>query len=239
MNDYYHKTVNKFQPDFKDVGCFFKEYLKKYIKPDSNILDVGCGRNAFGEEYYKIARKRVGVDPDKDALSENKLMDQKICCAIKDIYDISKIANSFDVVIAQWVLEHMDNPERDIRAISKLCKKDGHFIFMTTNVYSPVMLFSKICPTFLKKLLRKKMFGTDEDDTYPTKYRINSISKIDQVMRNNGFQKVDLKAVGTLGYFAFNKYILIGKIFLNKFCDKINFGSPFKTHLTGVYRKVE
>ena len=156
MNDYYHKIVKKFQPDFKDVGYFFKEYLKRYIKSDSNILDIGCGRNAFGEEYYKIAKKRVGVDPDQNALADNKLMDQKICCAIKDINNNSEIKNSFDVVIAQWVLEHMADPKRDIQAISKLCKRDGHFIFMTTNVYSPVMLFSKICPTFFKKLLRKK-----------------------------------------------------------------------------------
>ena len=50
MNDYYHRIVNKFQSDFKDVGYFFKKYLKEYIKQDSDILDVGCGRSAFGEE---------------------------------------------------------------------------------------------------------------------------------------------------------------------------------------------
>jgi 2-polyprenyl-3-methyl-5-hydroxy-6-metoxy-1,4-benzoquinol methylase len=224
--------IKKFCPDFKDVGCFFKKYLQQYITNDSTILDIGCGRQSFGEKYYKIAKHKIGIDPDQDALRDNNLMDEKLCCTIQKIPDT---IGQFDIIIAQWVLEHMQCPDEDIRIIGNLCKKNGYFIFMTTNIYSPIILLSKIIPTFLKKYLRKVLLKINEEDTYPTVYKINSIAKIDHYLSINGFKKVEVKKVGVLTYFAWNKYILLCKIFFDRTIGRLNFP---KTHIVGIYKKI-
>lgn len=229
----YENIVKKYYPHFKDVGYFFKQYLEQYISNDTSLLDIGCGHQAFGEEYYKKAKHRVGIDPDPDALKDNKLMDEKFCCATQHI---PNTIGQFDVIIAQWVLEHIQHPDEDTRIIGNLCKKDGYFIFMTTNIYSPLILLSKISPTSLKKFLRKILLGIQDEDTYPTAYKINSVSKIDYYLLKNGFEKVEVKKVGVLTYFMWNKYILLTKIFFDKTVGRLNFFP--KTHIVGVYKKI-
>jgi 2-polyprenyl-3-methyl-5-hydroxy-6-metoxy-1,4-benzoquinol methylase len=228
----HENLINKLYPDFKDVGYFFKKYLEQYIKSETRLLDLGCGRQSFGQEYYQKAKIKVGIDPDAEALYDNKLMDEKHCLAIQDIPDNF---GEFDVVIAQWVFEHLQNPSEDIKRISKLCKKDGHLIFMTTNIYSPIIFLSNLFPIALKKYLRKLFLKINEDDTYPTVYKINSIAKIDYYLSQNSFQKVEMKKVGVLTYFSWNKFILIAKILFDRTIGKI---VPVKTHIVGVYKKI-
>ena len=225
--------IKKYYPNFKDVGYFFKQYLDKYITNDSTILEIGCGRQSFGDKYYKRAKYKVGIDPDKEALKDNTLMDKKICSTIENIPETT---GEFDVVIAQWVLEHVQNPEKDIRKIQKLCKKNGHFIFMTTNIHSPLIMLSKILSTSSKKYLRKILFDIEEDDTYPTVYKINSVSKIDLYLSKNGFKKIEIKKTGVLTYFSWNKYILLCKILYDRTIGKV---IPIKTHIVGVYEKIK
>lgn len=224
--------IKKFYPDFKDVGYFFKEYLRHYITKESILLDIGCGRQSFGEEYYKRAKRKIGIDPDQNALQDNNLMDEKFCC---NIQNIPSTIGQFDIIIAQWILEHLQCPNEDIQIISNLCKKNGYFIFMTTNIYSPIILLSKIIPTFFKKYLRKVLLKINEEDTYPTVYKINSISKIDYFLSKNGFQKVEIKKVGVLAYFEWNKIVLLCKIFFDRTIGKF---IPNKTHIVGVYKKI-
>jgi 2-polyprenyl-3-methyl-5-hydroxy-6-metoxy-1,4-benzoquinol methylase len=227
------KIINLFYPNYKDVGYFFKKYLDKYVTKDALLLDIGCGRQSFGDEYYKKAKYKVGVDPDEEALKDNKLMDKKVC---SDIENIPQSLGKFDVIIAQWVLEHIQNPKEDMKKIGSLCNKDGHFIFMTTNIYSPVTLISKVLSTGIKKKLRRKLFNIDEEDTYPTVYKINSASKIDYFLKEAGFEKVDIKKVGVLTYFSWNDFVLVGKIFFDKTIGRLNI-LP-KTHIVGVYKKI-
>lgn len=221
-------------PHFKDVGYFFKEYLTRYITPDSRLLDIGCGHQAFAQEFYETAKWRVGVDVDRASLAANKIMDEKYPGTIEELPDSLE---KFDVIIGQWILEHLENPDAVVRRISGLGKPGSYFIFMTTNIYSPMVLLAKLTPTFLKKILKKFFLNIPLEDTYPAPYRINSVGKIDKHFTKHGFEKVEVKTVGVLTYFAFNRYVLRTKIFLDKILDRFSFTKIFNTHLVGVYRK--
>ncbi len=227
--------INKYYPDFKDVGYYFKNYLKVYLKPGVKLLDIGCGRQAFGEDYYKKAALKVGLDTDQKALAENKLMDEKIWA---DIENVSLKIGKFDVIIAQWVLEHISNPEKALKNINQLCQKNGYFIFMTPNLLSPLIFLSKIFPITLKKYLRKILLGIKEEDTHPTYYRLNTLSKIDRLLSQNSFQKIEVQKIGVQIYFSFNRYVLLVKKTYDRLSLQLNPNSPFKTHLVGVYKKV-
>jgi len=229
------QLIKEVNPDFKDIGYYFKKCLDKYIDQDTRLLDIGCGRQTFGVDYYKKAAEWVGVDPDKEALADNTgPMQQKLNFAIKDI---PESIVQFDLVIAQWVLEHLSDPDIEIKKISQLCKPGGYFIFTTTNLNSPLVWLSNISPTKIKKNIRKSTLGIDEEDTYPTKYLINRPAKIDRCLKEQGFESVILKTVGVLTYFAFNRHVLRAKVLFDKFVEKISFGRVFRTHIIGVYQK--
>lgn len=229
------ELIDKYFPDFQDVGYFFKLLLKKYITPETRLLDVGCGHKAYGAEYYKKAKWRVGVDPDTEALAANELMDEKI---LSKIEDLPVFAEKFDLVISQFVLEHIENPDEVIKKISAATKSGGHFIFMTSNLHSPLIALSKITPTFIKKYLKKYFFGIDARDTFPTKYRINTLSRLDFYLRRHGFHKSEVHMVGVLTYFSFSKIVLFLKVALDKILDKFSYFDRFRTHIVGVYEKV-
>lgn len=229
------ELIDKYFPHFQDVGYFFKLYLQKYITPESRILDVGCGHQAFGAEHYKVAKWRVGVDPNKEALDSNTLMDEKI---LSDIEHMPDFAEKFDVVISQFVLEHIATPDEVVKKVAEACESGGYFIFMTSNIYSPLILISKFTPTFMKQLLKKHFLGVDERDTFPTKYKVNSMAKLDYYLTKHEFRKVEVRMVGVLTYFSFNKAVLFAKSWLDKITDPFRFFDRFKTHIVGVYEKV-
>lgn len=230
------ELIYKYFPEFQDVGYFFKNYLKQYITPETRLLDVGCGHQAYGAELYQIAKYRVGIDENEEALAENPLMDERI---ISDIEHMPEFKEKFDVVVAQFVLEHVVNPDQVAEKIAKACVKGGHFIFMTGNIYSPLMLVSKITPTFLKKILKHVFLGIARHDTFPTKYRINSIAKLDFYFEKHGFKRIEVKRVGVLTYFAFSKPVLFAKAWLDRYIfDQFKIFQVFNTHLVGIYEKV-
>lgn len=229
------EVIRSYAPDFRDAGDRFKEYLKKYITPKTRLLDIGCGRFTFGAEYYKVARERVGIDPDAENLRENALMDQKICASIEDLPDG---AGMFDVVVAQWVFEHLENPEKAAEIIARHCVAGGCLLFVTSNLYSPVMLLSRIVPTAWKKFLKRVFLGIAERDTFQTYYRINTLSKIEAVLARAGFRRIALERVGAINYFAVSRSMLIGKIFWDRFFSRIRIFDFFQTHIVGVYGKV-
>ncbi len=230
------ENIARYAPHFKDVGYFFKGYLNRYLTADTlRLLDIGCGHQALGQEFYQRAKWRVGVDLDKAALDANKLMNEKFFLSIERLPNFPE---KFDVIIAQWVLEHLQNPEAAVRRISELCKPGGYFIFMTTNIYSPLVFLSKITPTFFKKLIKKLFLAIPPEDTHRTAYLINSVGKIDYYFTRHGFQEIEVKRVGVLTYFAFSRPVLKVKIFLDRIFDRFGFLDAFKTHIVGVYRKL-
>ena len=143
----------------------------------------------------------------------------------------------FDVIVAQWVFEHMRHPDKSIEILARHCKPGGYLIFMTTNIYSPLMAVSKFLPTSWKQSLKKRFLDVEKHDTYPTPYRINSPGKIYRIMAASGFHKVRLHLTQAYTYFAFNKFLLLLKIYLGKLIRPLPFSRMFRTHILGVYQK--
>lgn len=91
--------------------------VRKLPLGKSKVLDVGCGE-------HKIIRSAVGVDiypykdTDKISYAENLLF--------KD--------ESFDSAVMLEVIEHLKNPEKAIKEIHRVLKKNGQIIISTPNV---------------------------------------------------------------------------------------------------------
>jgi 2-polyprenyl-3-methyl-5-hydroxy-6-metoxy-1,4-benzoquinol methylase len=176
----YEALIQTLYPRYREVGYFFKKYLDRYITPHTRLLDIGCGHQAFGDEYYRRANWRVGIDPDRPALDRNSLMDEKVCCTIENI---PEAVGTFDVMVAQWVMEHLPHPVTAMQRLRDLCRPGGYFIFMTTNVWSPLIALSSMLPTRFKKWWRRGSLGINEADTFPTSYLMNTPGTIERILK--------------------------------------------------------
>src|SRR3989344_280903 len=101
--------------------------LNKYAKEKNlKILDLGCGTGAVMKFLDSKDYKVCGVDTNDAALdycSEKRLEVKK-----GEAENINFDDNAFDIVLALDLLEHLDSPEKSIREINRILKKDGLLI---------------------------------------------------------------------------------------------------------------
>lgn len=129
-----------------------KEYievpLKKFLEQfsidirDKNILDFGCGSGAASVILAKFGAKKIlGVDIDAGRLDIAKLRirdygfnDRIEVCLLKDTKSLPFKNNSFDIVICNAVIEHIDPKERKfyIKELWRLVSPGGYFLILET-----------------------------------------------------------------------------------------------------------
>jgi SAM-dependent methyltransferase len=216
-----------------DVGTYFKKLLDTHITPQCSLLEVGCGRQVFGSEYYTRAAKKVGIDLEAEAIQENTTLDSVVCGSIESMPFPD---NTFDIVIAQWVLEHVADATKTVREIERVLKPGGIFLFMTPNAWSPFVVGTRFIPIGLKKFLRKRFLSIDETDTFPTHYRMNTIGTLNKLFAKVGMQPIATQLIDCFTYFKFSKVLVWLSILGAKILQTIHI-QTFRHHLVGVYQK--
>lgn len=88
------------------------------------LLDVGCGKGYFLEMARKRGWKVYGVDPSQEAVlyARNSLGLDAFAGELKDAHLESE---SFEVITAWNVLDHMYDPWGDIQEMSRVLKRGG------------------------------------------------------------------------------------------------------------------
>ncbi len=106
--------------------------LRRYLPMTGTILDLGCGDGkltsiALGSFVNNLIL--VGIDSDADETSQAArlgIYHRVFTCPASRIPEDSA---SFDAVISNSVLEHIEDIEETIAEVSRLLKHGGRFIF--------------------------------------------------------------------------------------------------------------
>lgn len=109
--------------------------INAIIKNTDFVLDLGAGRGSwFFDDNCSYRRNirnikdkvkfLVGVDMDK-AIFENQTTHKNI---IMKSDKIPLDDNSMNIVIADWVLEHVQNPDDFVKEIYRVLKPGGFFL---------------------------------------------------------------------------------------------------------------
>lgn len=104
------------------IGGFLADVVSMVELTDaSSILDAGCGE---GFVSSRLRDKRVtGVDISRGALSVAQKNGPGVSLACGDIYRMPFRSNSFDLVMATEVLEHLKEPEKAMIEVGRLSKR--------------------------------------------------------------------------------------------------------------------
>lgn len=105
----------------------FYNYLVSAIKDleIKSILDVGCGEGFTLDKLSEegIGKKLEGVDFLKTAIDLGKKAHPKLTLKQGNIYDLEYKNNSFDLVMATEVLEHLEDPLKGLKELIRVSKK--------------------------------------------------------------------------------------------------------------------
>jgi len=91
----------------------------------NSVLDVGCGEGftLARLQKEKIGKEWQGIEPDETARELGKKLYPKVDIKTGDIYSLPYKSNSFDLVMATEVLEHLENPKKAYRELLRVSKK--------------------------------------------------------------------------------------------------------------------
>ena len=108
------------------IFWLFKEYK---ISSNDRILDYGCGSGFLVGKLQAIGLDASGVDVSDEAIRVG------IGRGVKNLYSLDRVRshfddNSFDLVMALDVIEHIKNDKEAIDELSRVLKPNGHLIIM-------------------------------------------------------------------------------------------------------------
>ena len=116
--------------------CDHYDLDQKTLKPfkDMNILDIGCGGGLVCEPLARLGATVTGADADQVAIEAAKDHAQQ---SGLDITYLNKpaedIDETFNVVLALEIIEHVSDPSAFVENCARLCKPGGLVIFSTLN----------------------------------------------------------------------------------------------------------
>ncbi|KAA8916841.1 hypothetical protein TRICI_000960 [Trichomonascus ciferrii] len=120
------------------------EYLIKYLKPDMYILDVGCGPGTISIDLaanYVSQGKVLATDYAEDVLktakaSADEQRIKNIEFETADIHNLHYPDNTFDVVHAHQVLQHITDPVKALQEMLRVVKPGGFVAARDTDYES-------------------------------------------------------------------------------------------------------
>jgi SAM-dependent methyltransferase len=106
-------------------------YVLSSLRPGLDLLDVGCGPGTITVDLAsRVAPGRVvGLDvspaPLEEARAAAAAAGVEVSFEVGDVYALEAADDSFDVVHAHQVLQHLTDPVAALREMARVCRPGG------------------------------------------------------------------------------------------------------------------
>jgi 2-polyprenyl-3-methyl-5-hydroxy-6-metoxy-1,4-benzoquinol methylase len=148
----------------------FREQILRHITPRMRVMDLGAGAGIVKEMNFRgLAKSIAGVDPDPRVVQNPYLDEARIGIGESIPYPDA----SFDLVFADNVLEHLEQPTRVFTEIARTLTPGGLLLVKTPNRRHYMPTLARILPHRVHDWYNR-LRGRETEDTFPTFYRVNT-----------------------------------------------------------------
>ncbi|GLS28616.1 Methyltransferase domain-containing protein [Mesorhizobium albiziae] len=192
-----------------DEAIEFYTRINALVRPDMVVVDLGAGRGSRHDSDSAEFRKRfcsfqgrvkrvIGLDVDPVVLSHPHLDEVHV---IEPGGRLPLGDSSVDIVICEWVIEHVEHPDEFAREIHRVLKPGGWLCALTPNRLGYVGIGNRFVPAAVKdRLMRQVWPERPKEDAFPTFYRMNSLSSIRQAFEEEDWSHHGYISNGTPKY---------------------------------------
>jgi len=163
----------------------FYTRVNALLDPDSVVLDFGAGRGLWMTEplaeysrhlraFHERVARVVGIDVDDAVLKNEALAEARV---VRPGEPIPYPDASFDVVIADYVLEHVSEADAPGVAaeVLRVLRPGGWFAARTPNKWGMIGLGARAVPNDLHtRFLHRLQPGRKDEDVFPVEYHMNT-----------------------------------------------------------------
>ena len=226
------ERYRQLRPGWHPSGEVYEDAVRRHLRAEMRVLDLGCGRGGLPEKLMNEVSKIFGIDAHWNSLATYRDVRMRLCSGQSERLPFR--AGTFQIITSAWLLEHLNAPHATLLEIRRVLAPGGHFIFLTPNRRSPLMLANRLSGWMpaLQRTLVRRLYGRNPADTFPLRYRANTRHKLRQVSRDSGLKLLSLETVRDPTYAAFNQFLFRALIALEDILP-----GDLGVHLVGILRR--
>jgi ubiquinone/menaquinone biosynthesis C-methylase UbiE len=187
---------------------------------DKVVLDAGCGIG-YETHYFSRAAKEVhGIDIGQDDLdtAKDRYVSENLFFRFGSVEQIPYPDSSFDVVYSNWVVEHLEYPQRFIDEAHRVLKQKGMLIIWAPNVKSVEGFLIKMTPHSLKVPVLRVLKQRPDVSELKCYYRANSIRKLDRLCEGK-FERTYVERLDHISYYRYFRVLSYVWLMKHKLLD--------------------
>lgn len=133
----WEKLVKSPTKEYREYFNYEYEYLKKNLRKEVIALDIGCGDGRTIKKLAKYTKIFIGIDNDKQAVSDSKEFLKKIKnteIMLEDAENTKFKEKTFDIIFTGLTFVNFNSSrERILKEIRRILKDEGKFILSIYN----------------------------------------------------------------------------------------------------------
>jgi len=147
---------------------------------------------------------------------------------------------SYDAVVANYVLEHLEKPQVTIAEAFRVLRPGGFFFFRTPNLFYYVCIVASLTPHWFHRLVANRLrnLPPETHDPWPTHYRMNRPRTIRRLMHSAGFKEVALNMVEKEpSYGMYSRALFFLLMSYERVVNSSKFFPPLRGNIFGAFVK--
>ena len=209
--------------------------INAFLKPNFVVADLGAGRGAWYFDdscsYHRSLRELrgkvsrvVGLDVDRAVLS-NPSTDENV---VIDGNRLPFSDASVDVVIADYVLEHIAEPAAVEREVFRVLKPGGLFCARTPHALHYVSLGGRLARNARRaKMLKAVQPSRKETDIFETRYRCNTLRQLKSIWASQRWMSYSYLYTAEPSYYCGSSWVYRALRVLHKVLPLVLVGNIF------------
>jgi SAM-dependent methyltransferase len=134
---------------------------------------------------------------------------------------------SFDVIAAIMVLEHVEHPRAFLEEIARVLRPGGRFLGHTISGSHYVTRLRRligVLPHSFNQKLVHRLYGRPLIDTFPAYYRLNTAREVRRTCGQAGLRLLRIQRYADPGYFRFAKPVEALAVLTDRLLESVREG---------------
>lgn len=192
----------RFFPGDGDAVEGFHALVEAHLPAAGRLLDLGCGANEQLAPYRTSRREVWGTDFQ----AHPGLRHARWFRLLGPGGSVPFPEESFDLITACWVLEHVARPRPFLGEVRRLLRPGGTFVALTVHAAHYVTWASRLVgllPHGVTQRLVQRLYRRPAHDTFPAYYQLNTPLHLEQTAARCGLALTGLRRFANPDYFSF------------------------------------